>query len=186
MDKLWNAVNTCLEDTLSVPNFQIFKSSTEPISFSNNVLKLKVNSHFSKGWIREKCEPILKLKFLKTDYNNLIIEFVVEENIESSEPPPQMQLFKSSPHQNTNVISQFNPNLTFENFIVGSNNRFAHAAAQAVSTKPAKAYNPLLTVVFIIYIIFFEIIKTSFVIRHGHCFTTFNIILPWSFFFFHF
>jgi len=45
--------------------------------------------------------------------------------------------------RNTDGLSRLNPKYTFETFVIGSSNRFAHAAAVAVSESPAKAYNPL-------------------------------------------
>ena len=143
MDKLWNSIISCLEETLSVPNFQIFKTSANPVSFSDNILVLKVNSPFSKGWIKEKCEPILKQRFHESEYQSLILDFVIDDTISSQEKSPQMSLFTPTSKDESEPITQFNPAFTFDNFIVGSNNRFAHAAAQAISTKPAKAYNPL-------------------------------------------
>lgn len=46
-------------------------------------------------------------------------------------------------NQNTNEVAGLNPKYTFDNFIIGSNNRFAHAAAVAVYENPGKKYNPL-------------------------------------------
>jgi chromosomal replication initiator protein len=52
---------------------------------------------------------------------------------------PDQRKTKQSPAINPNL----NPNYTFENFVVGSCNQFAHAAATAVANNPAKSYNPL-------------------------------------------
>lgn len=49
----------------------------------------------------------------------------------------------STPNQKTNEVPGLNPKYTFENFIIGSNNRFAHAASVAVYENPGKKYNPL-------------------------------------------
>ena len=46
------------------------------------------------------------------------------------------------PQQDKKVLDQLNPNYTFETFVIGSGNRFAHAAASAVAERPAKAYSP--------------------------------------------
>ena len=56
------------------------------------------------------------------------------------EQEDQLELFKETPVVQT---SKFNSMFTLDRFIVGNNNRFAFAAAEAVSKQPAKAYNPL-------------------------------------------
>ncbi|CAB4759360.1 unannotated protein [freshwater metagenome] len=84
------------------------------------------------------------------------IAVTVDETLESAPTPPaeidiEFVVPKSgtgrddAPSQNTPVseLSQLNPRYTFEKFVVGSSNRFAHAAAVAVAEAPAKAYNPL-------------------------------------------
>ncbi len=72
-------------------------------------------------------------------YNN-VIKTTKEESREETTTNNNVV---SAPIQKTNEVPGLNPKYTFENFIIGSNNRFAHAASIAVYENPAKKYNPL-------------------------------------------
>ena len=143
--EIWEEIVTCLKMTLSVPGYQTFLSSTEPVSFSDNILVVKVPTLFSKEWIKEKCEPVIRSHFAGTAYQTMILSYTIEE----FPPLPEIQtlpLFAKKPVSFPDPVSSkstFIEKYTFENFIVGHHNRFAHAASEAVAKTPAKAYNPL-------------------------------------------
>ena len=144
MNTIWSEILGCLKEQLSAPGYQTFLSSTKPISFESHVLTIQVPNSFSREWIKEKCEPVIKSCFLDTDFQDLLFEYVVVEYAHVASPVDQLSLFQSPKRRDeAPVSSTFNPKYTFENFIVGHNNRFAHAASEAVSKAPAKAYNPL-------------------------------------------
>jgi chromosomal replication initiator protein len=144
MNTIWSEILGCLKEQLSAPGYQTFLSSTKPISFESHVLTIQVPNSFSREWIKEKCEPVIKSFFLDTDFQDLLFEYVIVEHAHVASPVDQLSLFQSPKRRDdVPVSSTFNPKYTFENFIVGHNNRFAHAASEAVSKAPAKAYNPL-------------------------------------------
>ena len=60
MNKIWDSITTCLGEHLSGAGYQTFLSSSSPISYDDNILTLEVPNEFSKEWIRDKCEPILR------------------------------------------------------------------------------------------------------------------------------
>lgn len=135
---IWDEITTCLKDHLSGPAVQTFMSSAKPISFENNVLTIEVPNVFSKEWIKDKCEPIIRENVSTIDYS-VLFEYKI------STPKPfeneQLSIFESK--MPSPINPQFNPKYAFDNFIVGHNNRFAYASAQAVVKSPAKSYNPL-------------------------------------------
>ena len=136
---IWDEITTCLKDHLSGPAVQTFMSSARPLSFENNVLTIEVPNIFSKEWIKDKCEPIIRENLPSINYS-ILFEYKI------STPKPyeneQLSIFEvKAPVAPIN--HQFNPKYAFDNFIVGHNNRFAYASAQAVVKSPAKSYNPL-------------------------------------------
>ena len=62
---------------------------------------------------------------------------------ETSEADASRRLHRETPAHDPNREESLNPKYTFENFVIGSSNRFAHGAAVAVAENPARAYNPL-------------------------------------------
>lgn len=141
----WNSILECLNNYLSVPGYQTFISSAKPLKLIDNILQLEVINAFSKEWIREKCEPILS-NYLKNKLDQVIIfDYIIKEEkeINNNDSTIFSYIIEKNDSQNKNNSSILNPKYTFENFIVGLNNRFAYAASEAVVKAPAKAYNPL-------------------------------------------
>ncbi|MEK9727762.1 MAG: chromosomal replication initiator protein DnaA [Candidatus Margulisiibacteriota bacterium] len=121
-----------LKNDLSEPNLQIFKNSIE-VEDGPDAIKLIVNDAYMKQWIETKCLNIIR------SYVNKITQIEVIEDLDTTDNN-QLELFNVA--QNPKP-SKFNSLFTFDKFIVGNNNRFAFAAAEAVAKRPANAYNPL-------------------------------------------
>ena len=141
MNIIWEKIKDCLKENLSTPGYQTFLSSTTPISLEDNILNIEVLNEFSKEWIKDKCEPVLKNK-LKEITDVYLINYTIKKAQDPPKTEEQLSIFvpqkKASENQTT-----FNPKYTFNNFIVGHNNRFAYASSEAVAKVPAKTYNPL-------------------------------------------
>ncbi len=141
MEKTWSAILSKLRKELSPPAYQTFLSSTKMIGMENNVMSLEVPNDFSKEWIKEKCEPLICLVLQKPDDAQIVIEYVVSSDTSKPEVE-QLPIFETRKKESYDSLL-FNRKYTFENFVVGHNNRFAYAASEAVAKAPSKAYNPL-------------------------------------------
>ena len=122
-----------LKEDLSEPNLQIFKNSVS-VTSDNNHVTLIVNDIYMKQWIESKCYSII------SSHVECPVSIEIEEIEEDPNEMDQLELFQSKSEPKP---SKFNALFTFNRFIVGNNNRFAFAAAEAVAKRPAKAYNPL-------------------------------------------
>ena len=142
MNELWEEIKDCLKSTLSGAGYQTLVSSATPKSFEGNVLTIDVPNLFSKEWIKDKCEPIIKETLFKTKGLNIVIEYNIKKEEHESSDTFQLQMF-NKPEKKEKKEAIFNPKYTFDSFIIGDNNRFAFASSEAVSKAPAKAYNPL-------------------------------------------
>ena len=138
MQEMWGKIKDCLKENLSGAGYQTLISSTKPVSFTDNIFSIEVPNTFSKEWIKDKCEPILRDKVEDVGFE-IIFEYIINEQDDNEEE--QLSIFE--PQKNLKKENQFNPKYNFDSFIVGHNNRFAYASAEAVSKAPAKAYNPL-------------------------------------------
>lgn len=144
IDDVWTRILKNLEKGLSKPIYETILSSAKPLAIENGVLVLAVPSPFSHDWLREKkCdESILGAIRSIGEFELKNIKFLVVSKEEAvAEEKKEKRAVQSSPIYLS--IPFLNPRYTFENFVVGHGNRFAHAAALAVSESPGKAYNPL-------------------------------------------
>lgn len=144
LDTIWNNILICLKKNLSEPGYQTFLSSTLPVSFNDNVMEIEVPNAFSKEWFKTQCEPILKQDFIDVHPTPIIFQLQINEDEHVHEEDEQLSIFQqASPKKETADAQPLNKRYTFDNFVVGHNNRFAYAASEAVGKKPSKAYNPL-------------------------------------------
>ncbi len=148
-NELWQSVLAQIQFNVSRANFATWFRDTKIVSHKEGVILISVPSSFSQEWLGNKYQ-ILILKILRSlDKNIRVIEFTVKpqeaaptlikrkrRQEEILEPQMQFQEFKLD--QKTNL----NPRYLFENFIVGSFNELAHAAAWAIAEKPGDSYNP--------------------------------------------
>ena len=127
-DEVFSAVKSYCKQRLVDATYNLFIDGLEPISFENGVVTISVRSDFIKGMVQERYADLLKEAFTSILGFGVELEFKVPEPVKPEPAAP---------------ASAGSYAFTFENFIVGSTNKFAHAAAQAVAANPSGAYNPL-------------------------------------------
>lgn len=144
LDSLWADVVDRLKDELSTPSFETWVRSVVPKSLDDNVLTLEVPTEFTRQLIAARYTDLMRDLVQKTFGQPLDIHILV------AAPKPTPATSKHG-RARTNeeegkpsvYASRLNSKYTFEAFVVGSSNRFAHAASLAVAEMPARAYNPL-------------------------------------------
>lgn len=107
--------------------------SLQLISMDDTRIYLKATSVFQKDSVEKRYMPIIKSAIGHLTNKDYEIIVILDEEIKAPEIKP--------PVINTN--STLNPKYTFDTFVIGENNRFAHAAALAAAESLGKAYNPL-------------------------------------------
>jgi len=116
-------------------------------------LTLAVPNGFYQDWLREHYLSSIREALVAAGADNAIrVELAVdaarcvagaEEPVSAPPPPPPRPKPSRSRAASLNLGEPLNPRNTFANFVVGTSNAFAHAAAQAVVDAPGRAYNPL-------------------------------------------
>ena len=162
MENIWKKALIYLQKEVNDHIFTVWFSPIKFVSSNDASITLSVPTKFFEKWIYEKyislisnaifqsCEKKLKIKFIietlsnKTQTNENNDSSTTKETIKEKPMEWVSGIIKNNnKKQNVYKNLDLNPKNTFENFVVGSNNRFAHAASKAVSEKISKIYNPL-------------------------------------------
>src|SRR6516225_4837907 len=134
----WDQVKQQLEVILSVEGYQDWVSGSSFRQFAGGVLQVAVPHAESKVWLEtEYAAHILSIiRKLNLPVQTVHYEIINPARLQNA-AEAERELERESP------VSQLNPRFTFETFVVGACNQFAHAAARSVATNPSRSYNPL-------------------------------------------
>ncbi len=159
LEHIWNQTLHEIKDKLSNPSFKTWFSNTKPVDLKDdNILMIEVPNDFIKDWIETRYNQLITDVIQNLTDSNLKCRFYTEEELkellqdENEEKQKKVEdTNKEEKKENTrnkneeeyNINTNLNPKYSFDSFVVGNGNRFAHAAALAVAEAPAKAYNPL-------------------------------------------
>ncbi|MEE6452432.1 chromosomal replication initiator protein DnaA [Gottfriedia acidiceleris] len=142
---LWSRVLAEIEKKISKPSFETWLKSTKAFSLKNDTLTIIAPNEFARDWLESKYSSLIMDTVLEITGAELEIKFILPQNhveeIEMNIPAVKAKVKFEEPVEFGQ--SMLNPKYTFDTFVIGSGNRFAHAASLAVAEAPAKAYNPL-------------------------------------------
>jgi chromosomal replication initiator protein len=144
--RLWQQTLAILETQLSRPSIETWFKSTKAVSLDANMLVIGVPGEFARDWLESRYSAIIKKTLFEITGTPIEIKFVIPQIPDESfyEPSTGNTAVKDLKDTADDFTpTQLNKKYTFETFVIGSGNRFAHAASLAVAEAPAKAYNPL-------------------------------------------
>lgn len=128
-----------LKNELTEISFNTWIKTIDPLSLTGNTINLAVPAEFNKGILESRYQTLIKNAIKQVTFKEYEIAFIVpsQENLNKLTKQTESAGNEDSP------LSVLNPKYTFDTFVIGNSNRFAHAAALAVAEAPGKAYNPL-------------------------------------------
>ena len=141
---IWQKTLEVSKTEVTEVSFNTWILPIKPISIeiTKEIVTLSIYSDFAKGILESRYLKLIESSIKKVTNKNYKVLIYSEED-----------LLSHSDNNNHNEISNYNESVTddlylnpkyiFDTFVVGSSNRFAHAASLAVAESPAKAYNPL-------------------------------------------
>ena len=137
--EIWNNAKALLREELASVSYTTWiDQPLKPVYVADDKLALEVMSEFSEKTIRNRYLPMITSAVSEAAGRSMTIELMSRE--ERIAWQDKQKKAEQTPVEGANM---FNPKSTFDNFVVGSSNRFAHAASLAVAETPGKAYNPL-------------------------------------------
>lgn len=169
LEQVWaQALESLSSGTLNAQQ-RAFLSLTRPLGFVGDTALVAAPNDFTKDVLETRLAPLLRdalfsilgreVKLAVTvdasiappdlddDATDELADATYAQESELTEPapalPPQESRGPAPAPKSSEEGSRLNPKYTFDTFVPGSSNRFAHAAARAVAEQPAKAYNPL-------------------------------------------
>ncbi len=141
---LWNQALAQIEKKLSKPSFETWMKSTKAHSLQGDTLTITAPNEFARDWLESRYLHLIADTIYELTGEELSVKFVIPQNQDEEDFLPKPQVKKAAKEEPSDFPqSMLNPKYTFDTFVIGSGNRFAHAASLAVAEAPAKAYNPL-------------------------------------------
>ncbi len=135
LNDVWNRTLELLKGEMTEISFNTWILTIEPMAIDSNTITLGVPADFQKGILESRYSYLIKNALRQLTHKDYNIYFST----------PSQTPVKPAVQEYTEDTSGLflNPKYTFDTFVIGNGNRFAHAASLAVSEAPAKAYNPL-------------------------------------------
>ncbi len=139
-DSLWDDLSRRLRDTLNDTTYANWFADAGPGVLTDDAFQVLVGNNFTREWIEGHFLGLIKAAARDTLGREVRVSIAVRDG-----EPPQAAAAAEQRELAVPADAQpgANPKYTFDNFVIGSSNRFAHAAALAVAEAPAQAYNPL-------------------------------------------
>lgn len=152
IDTLWNNFLIDIKENISSLSYDTWFRDTKLVSIANNVATIIVPMPVHKKHLIDNYKEVMEEKFINLTGSIFNFNFLLKDEwdsvkdevlLERKEKPRQEKIKNTVIDIQTYEDANLNKDYTFNNFIVGSSNRFAFTASMAVAEKPGKAYNPL-------------------------------------------
>ena len=141
LEAIWSKVQEEMEPLMTKPSYETWLKPTKPWKIEEGSLYIEVPNEFARDLLESRYAPSIMTSLRKYIPEDLHLKFVILK----STPNDAEEASTTLPSNFTGEenLLNLNPKYTFESFVVGDSNRFAHAASLAVAEAPARAYNPL-------------------------------------------
>ena len=143
MSDLWTRVLADIKDQIGRQNFETWIAPIRFVARNKNEVVLDVPNKFFRDWLTEHYADKLERLLSAAAKHDLRVNFQVNEGTAKSVIPDKLSKSevrdRDKPQRASNLVAKY----TFENFIIGASNQFAHAACFAVANQPGDNYNPL-------------------------------------------
>lgn len=158
LSQVWQQCLDTLEQHLPKASIENWLKTTKPLAVVDDTIIVGVQGDFAKDRLESRYGALLRQVLKDITKRTMHLKFVsnpnvIEDAVSTPASPPNGAhevavtlppgSMAAAPIPSEGTFKPLNPKYTFNTFVIGSSNRFAHAASLAVAETPAKAYNPL-------------------------------------------
>jgi chromosomal replication initiator protein len=154
MNRLWQETLAHLEQSLNPQHFSTWIKAIRFVSVEKDVIQLEVPNRFVRDWIRDHYVPMIRETVSRIGAVAYRIQLEIKSSSQEKESnvseietprqtPPPADTSRDNQQREWNGAGNINSKYVFDEFVAGSSNQFAYAAAMAVASNPATTYNPL-------------------------------------------
>ncbi len=143
VDKTWEKTVEIIEEKVGNQTFDLWFRPIKFLKFKDRQIFLEVPNKFFKEWIEDHFPMLISTTFSNLSDENVSAKYKISQKKES---PAQKKVVVTQENRRVRLAKRgifLNPKFTFDSYVVGPSNQFAHAAAQAVADSPGSTYNPL-------------------------------------------
>ncbi len=136
---MWNRLLDAMSTRIGQQDVDIWLKTAQPVQLEDDTLLLEVANRYYADWITDNYMEILQDEARSVWRRTIQPQFTWRDDPTAEEPGPTVS---DTAELQTRAIG-VNTGQTFDSFVIGECNKFAHAAASAVADQPAHSYNPL-------------------------------------------
>jgi chromosomal replication initiator protein len=141
----WDRVLARIETKVNRHSFYTWFKPTVYVSEREGTIRVRVPNTLFRDWLTKHYAAVIDEALTEVQHPGAPVEFVTEDTeaaivVPVAEPPPELEPEDESAGDDLGILS---PRYSFDTFIVGTSNQFAHAACRAVAEAPSRSYNPL-------------------------------------------
>lgn len=134
----WQSVLEQIHEAVSDTQYNTWFKPMKPVMLDRDHMLILLDNAFSVSVLKQRHRQLVENAIALSYGHEIQIDFATEDSM-----PTSQNASAQRPAKDNMLGPMFNPKYTFDSFVIGQSNRFAHAASLAVAELPADAYNPL-------------------------------------------
>jgi chromosomal replication initiator protein len=140
---IWDQVLSRIETKVNRHSFYTWFKPTSYVADEGGSIRVRVPNALFRDWLTKHYATVLTEALAEVDRKGTSVSFVTEDSVPEPEPPAVDPLPEPDLTDEAVQSGGLSPRYSFDTFIVGPSNQFAHAACRAVAEAPSRSYNPL-------------------------------------------
>jgi chromosomal replication initiator protein len=143
LNTIWDQVLSRIETKVNRHSFYTWFKPTTMVSDEGLSVRVRVPNALFRDWLTKHYSAVLSEALAEVDRRDTSVAFVTEDQPPAVPEVPVVAVAEPAAPEEGPPIAGLGPRYSFDTFIVGSSNQFAHAACRAVAEAPSRSYNPL-------------------------------------------